>query len=482
MKMKKKWITLLAAAIMAFGMVSCGRSEEEKADTKQETSLQKSAEEESVGVTDEKEGVFWETKAVAPPSFGDISVREQEIVDGVSVKITKTPLDYNFDEIEQKLRANTFIADNYKLQKEVCENIKNAESYEEGDFHDYSFSRSICGERLDNMEEKDYYSDFSFTVTTDYANFDNICRVSVYFSGVPEESGIQEGIYSVLKDALGEEAAEYLTYGESEEAKDYELEEYVEYKDSAWYYFARAMEKDKQEGTWDISFAIRLDNLGYVNKFTCFDNDETPMLQGAKYDLKTLTEGNVSGWNLERFGSDMPEYTSIDMGSKFIRNKLQPVRYTEKVTDDGVTTYELFMFGYEQGLLDVPAYECPGIDISYTITEREVSIHSIDVCFEGENIGANIDNSNAEAFYKKVFSVMKEQIILMCPCLNPEEIDFNNLWNVTDSKEIDFDNMRETKNWRTVIPVTYLGKECDCTVSISLSDSCGKWRVEIESK
>lgn len=492
--MKKKLFAALLTMIMATCIAACSGKGDVSTNTESGTAAlesdKKDAGKQSSGKKEDsekeeqskKDGVFWETKEVAAPSFSNISVREQEIVEGVSVRITKTPLDFDFHEIETRLRANSFIKDNYKLQTRTREGIDEAESYKEGDFHDYSFSRSICGESLDNTEDKAYYGDFSFVITTDYANYDNTYLVSVSFDNIPEESGMQEGIYSVLKDALGEDVAEYLTYQETEKAKNKGLEEYIEYPEKAKYYFQREMKRGSEDGTWNISFVIRVDNAGVLNEFRCYDGGITPMLQNAKYNLSTLTEGSLSNWNLQQFSNDIPEYTGIDMGSAFIRNKLEPIRYTEAVADDGTITYDLFMFGYVHGLTDVPAFNCPGIDVSYSIDERDNAITSLKVCFEGENIGANIDNSDPEAFYKRVFSIMKEQIALVCPCLNPDEIDFNKMWDVSDANIIDFDNMKEVLDWKEEFPVTYLGEECECRVTISLSDIYGKWSVTLKSK
>ncbi len=465
--MKKKIVTMILFVTMICGMAACGQKEEtslntEKEDTTVGNNVQGETDKDNdrTATTDKENNSLWVTRTVEPPSLGEIFVKDYEIISGVSVKISTSPFDYDFDEIEKKLRANSFIADNYKLETELWEDIQNAQTYNEGDFHDYVFCQSINGESKDNQGGREIYADFDFTLSTDYAYFDNINAVSVSFKDILlEENGVQENIYSVLRDTLGEEVAEYLVYAQAEDENDMDFSEYVTTEGDSLYYFTRKI-TEFSDGC-QIEFYMKA--VETQNGFVCVNQGKTPMLQDAKYNLNILTEGNVSGWNIKEFSQDMPEYTSIDVGVEFIRNRLGWTRYSEAVSDDNTSTYELFAFEYEQGLYDVAAYDCPSIEITYTISERDDDITYLNVIFEGES-GAYFDSSDKEAFHEKVFSILKEQITLLCPCLDPEVLNY--------------ENFQEKNTWSTTIPVTYLGKECECYISIELRKTVAEWKVE----
>ena len=191
------------------------------------------------------------------------------------------------------------------------------------------------------------------------------------------------------------------------------------------------------------------------------------MLDSAKYDLGFFTEGNVSGWDLSHFSSDMPEYTAIDVGNAFIRNKMDLAAYSETLSDDGVVTYSLFSLEYKQGLADVPGFVCPSIDMEYTVSERDDQMISLAFRFSGKNIGRQFNDLSAAEMGERVLPIMKEQINLMCPWL--------------DLEEIGYDQLEGGKRLWVDIPVTCLGMECECIVDIEITAKSGKWAVNVKS-
>lgn len=412
------------------------------------------------------EEFFWETRALEPPAFEEMSVHEQQIVEGVSVKIATPSIGNDFDYIEQAIRANSFITDRYSLNRGISDNVSEAQSYQEGDFHNYILNRFISGKFLNS--EEDFYDDFYFRTMTDYALYDNTHAFSIDFYAIPWEDGLQENIYGLLADTLGQEYAEYLVYAETEGTKNHGLEEYIKLPDGVCYELKRKLkENTRVDGAWDITFVFRVDYPGFRNEFTCYDGGMKPLLEDAKYDLEFFTEGNVSGWDLAHFSSDMPEYMAIEVGNPFIRNSVDLVTYTESLTDDGETNYSLFTIEYRQGLADVPGFECPSVDMEYNVSERDGEMVSLKFHFQGKNIGQQFNNLNAAQMGDKVLPIMREQISLMCPWLDLEEIGYDQL---TGGDRL----------W-VEIPVTCLGMECECTVTVETSESMGEWGVRVRS-
>lgn len=409
------------------------------------------------------EEFVWKTREVEPPSFGEMWVHEEEIVEGVSVKIATPPIGYDFDDIEQAIRANSFITDHYKLRQYVGEVVSEAESYQEGDFHDYTLNQSVQGEFWDSGEE--YYDKFMFRAATNYAKYDNVYSYYIRFEDLPWEDGLQENLCGLLTETLGEEYAGYLVYAETEGAKNHGLEEYIKLSGGVTYLLERKMKE--KEGAWDLEFTLEVNYPGFMNTFKCYDGGMTPMLDSAKYDLGFFTEGNVSGWDLSHFSSDMPEYTAIDVGNAFIRNTMDLAAYSETLSDDGVVTYSLFSLEYKQGLADVPGFVCPSIDMEYTVSERDDQMISLAFRFSGKNIGRQFNDLNAAEMGEKVLPIMKEQINLMCPWL--------------DLEEIGYDQLEGGKRLWVDIPVTCLGMECECIVDIEITAKSGKWAVNVKS-
>lgn len=381
----------------------------------------------------------------------------------MTVKIATPPLGYDFDDIEQAIMANSFITDHYRLRQKVGETVSEAESYQEGDFHDYTLNQSVQGALLERGEE--YYNDFLFRAATNYAKYDNVYSYYIRFEAIPWEDGLQENLYGLLTETLGEEYAEYLVYAETEGAKNHGLEEYIKASGGVSYLLERKMKE--KEGEWDIEFTLQVDYPGFMNSFKCYDGGMTPMLDNAKYDLGFFTEGNVSGWDLAHFSSDMPEYTAIEVGNAFIRNTLDLATYSETLSDDGMITYNLYSLEYKQGLADVPAFECPSIDMEYTISELDDEIVSLAFRFDGKNIGQQFNDLNAAEMGDRVIPIMREQISLMCPWLNLEEIGYDQL-------------VGGNRLWVN-IPVTCLGVECECIVDIEVTANSGEWAVHVKS-
>lgn len=454
------FIALLGALLLS----ACGDSPGQEAGV-QGTAVQGTAVQ---GTADRgaEDGFFWKTRELEPPSFGEMAVREQVIVEGVSVKIATPPFDYDFEEMEQVIRASSFITDRYNLQRMAQDGIYNAESYQEGDFHDYRLHRSIRGEWKTSTEDI-YYNDFVFDTGIDYENYDGINSVYIGFEGIPWEEGLQENIYTLVAEVFGQEPAEYLVYAETEGAKNHGLEEYVKLPSTVCYYFERKMKEGRQDGTWNIEFTMRVDYPGYINEFKCYDGGMATMLENTKYDMSFFSEGNISGWDIEHFSSDMPEYMAIDVGSKYIRNSVDLIVYSESVSDDGVNKYNLFNLEYRQGLEDVPGFECPTVDMEYTVEEREDSIISLRIRFSGANVGQHFNDLNATELADRVLPIMREQISLMCP------------W--VDLEAIGYDQLTEAGSLWVNVPINCLGLECDCVVSVDMTATAGEWMVDVHS-
>ncbi len=481
--MKKKLVIVLLTVAMGVSLIACGGAAETTNDTKQENVAETSSvtKQESVAVESTKESgyetgttisedAFWKTREMVQPSLEDVSVRSVSIEDVLTIKIATTPFNFDIDEIEQKLRVNSFITDRFNLSREKRETIYSAESYTEGDFHDYVYTDAING----RLEGEDTTQDFYVSLTTDYSTYDNVNYASVYINNMPEAADTQENIRMVLKDIFGEEVAEYLVYGPSDpdaNARDkYNMEAVIESSGGNKYLLERDLEKNDHnvltsiEGTWKMTFSVRVSEPGFSNltTFAYYDGKKVPMAHSAKYNMSDITEGGVSDINLNNFSQMFPEYTRVDIGSKFIRNDLTMFSYNEEILSDGAIEYCLDITGLVNQLADVPGYQQPKLDVSYTLREKDDALYYVDVSFKGSNIYRHVEEIDNE----KLLNSMKEQVSVLMPNIDLSETVY--------SEGVTSYNIENT--------FTYMGVTCEYKISFNLNHNNGDWSISIDSK
>lgn len=484
--MKNKILCLLCGMMLAVGLTACGDKNttevmKESTNSKATQENTQEGEEQPVKEPESKEPEvkldkdgnidYWIVKKMEPPEIPTITnVREVSIRDGVTVKIGMTPIDYDFQEIEHTLRNNDFLKENYDLAVERDEYFDTF-SDEYGDFWSCYFTDYVKGSYKGTRDNgAGLMQDFYYSIGRDTESYDNYSSVEVVFKKVKVTEDLQEQIYGILKDTLGQKIGEFMVYGgaKDDDYDDYEI--LIEAKDEEKeqidkYYIQREVDIDLKEMTADISFIYKVANPHYYNRFWYYDGDYVSRLSESPYNMSAITNGGLSDFNMEEFKEYASEYMNIVGDKDYIQTYLSIPWYDERTDDWGGKRYKfwgLFRQGYS--IYNDFNKDEPALSVQYVIYELNDDIHTIDLEFSGEVPDFTTENKEDESYKRQVLDIMRQQMAMVVPGVDVSRITYENIQNAKNASV------------KIEVPYTLLGKECKCAIIV---DDYEEWEVDI---
>lgn len=481
--MKRKVVSTIGCLVLAFNLSACGGTGEventvgeknsqavEAVDAKEQESAKADKETGATGAdskTEDNQNAVWETRMIADPILPEITTEKYMVTEGVEVILGTSPFNYNIEDIKTALNENEFLKEYYNLALERGESFS-GETYEQGDFFSATVREEVCGDKKNGYQSSyDYYTDFTFSLLHSTSRFTNPSSIYVKFYEIEDMPDVQEKVYSVLEDALGQELAEYLVYAKQEETEtstSYNLERTFE-SEGTTYGAKRKVEQDR-DGEWTIQFDLYVENASFEKGFEYCDGGYQPLIENAKYNVSAITNGGISDFDIRNFKYYAPEYMNIYTGGNYSRTVLSLGSYAERRDDDGGRSYDMSV-STEQGYYDISSILCPEFDVDYTIYEEgDGSISYIDIWCTGTGLYHKLlDRTDETAYYKQVTDILKAQVATVVPTVDLSDITYENL--VANNYEM-----------RKETTVEVLGVICECEIVISLNNN--EWDVNID--
>lgn len=466
--MKKSII--IASLALVLSLAGCGQDAAKSPATQPEGTQQESGQSESrqdeasagTEVESQEKLEKWVTKEMEDPAIPNTAIRMVNIVEGLDIGVGTTPFDYDFAEIEQALRANAYISQNYDLRIEDREDFR-GEAYAEGEFFKCIKTQKITGTRRgEDRARFEEYEDFWFEVKWDFSEYDNISSITMGFKDVEPIPQLQEEMYQILKDTLGEELAEYMVYAYQEEGKHDGMEKYIVTDDGTYYGIKRDVSYSSKDETWDVEFSLFMNYLGVYNKFEYYHGDYVPMVKDAPYNVSALTNGGMEDFDIYNFSTFGAEYANIVNSETYTRTKLTNGVYEEHIADDGEKSYFISIMANTQ-MMDLAVLAAPSITITGEVAEKDGEITYIHVSLSGsdEDAFSALFNGSEDVALKKRLAIMKEQMDMVLPGVDLSEVTEEALEENSGRLYLD-------------TTVTVLGKECECDISVNAD---GRWSL-----
>lgn len=428
MKIKKLTLSMALVLVMASFTACAGEqlgSVTEVSDTNVTTEIANvEAQNTDVQSTETQSGskymIDWQTKDVEVLALQRLEISEVVITQDVINKVATTPFDFSVDEIKAKLAENSFVSENYVLATYKSD-VTEGDTYTEGDKFKYTITEKVCGVYKDGASfENTEYSDMYISFGRDTSKYNNFSSITIGFNQVKPDSGFQDNVYSVIKDALGEEYANYMVYGKDADVDITDavyLEDYIETSNGT-YSFVRDYSENK-DGTFNLSFELMVGDDGIKNPFAYYDGGYTSISESIPYTFDTMVNGEIGNADYKQLATLCDGYMQ-NCSESYVRTLLESITTGYLVADDGtkITEYNLVCIC---GSSDQGKALSPELDINYTIVEDANSICKIE-CSIGGTAGHISDDVEKEVAYTEIVELSKKYANYLFPELDLSDI------------------------------------------------------------
>ncbi len=420
--------------------------------------------------------VEWQTKDVKALDLKPLEINEVTITENVKIKVATTPFDFSVDEIKARLEENQFINDNYVLAM-FKGDITEGDTYSDvGNKFKYDITEKICGVyKAEATSENTDYSHMYVAFGRDTSKYDNYSSINIVFNQVKPDSNFQNGVYSIIRDALGEEYAEYMVYAKDADGKNlgqYDLidevfvEDYIQTSNGT-YLYTRSYSENK-DNTFNISFELKVSEDGIKNSFVHHEGGYTSVSESLTYTFDTMVNGEIGNSDYQQLNTLCDEYMQIGFDS-YSRTLLDNISTSYLVADNGikVTEYDLVCL---RGSADYGKLFAPELGIDYTVVENADGIHKIEYSIEG-SAGHISKSEDRDASYTKLVEVMKQRV----NCLFPE----------VDLSDVTFSAMTDELKYSKKITANVQGVELTGKVTFRVNGSAvdtytGSYKITLE--
>ena len=421
--MKVKKLTLSLALVLAMAsLTACAgeQSSSEAGDTTVTTEITDTEVQNTEMQSASRYMVDWQTKEVEVLALQPLEINEVVITQDVINKVATTPFDFSVDEIKARLAENSFVSENYVLATYKSD-VTEGDTYTEGNKFKYTITEKILGIYKDGASfENTEYSDMYISFGRDTSEYNNFSSITIGFNQVKPDSGCQDNVYSVIKDALGEEYAEYMVYGRDADvdiADAVYFEDYIETSNGT-YSFVRDYSENK-DGTFNLSFELMVSDDGIKNPFAYYDGGYTSVSESIPYTFDTMVNGEIGNADYKQLAVLCDGYMQ-NCSESYVRTLLESITAGYLVADDGtkITEYNLACIC---GSSDMGKAVSPELDINYTIVEDANGICKME-CSIGGTAGHIYDDVDKEVAYAEIVELSKKYANYLFPELDLSDI------------------------------------------------------------
>ncbi len=493
----KKFLSLFLVVVMLFSLVACGANESnttpndnpgtsqpENSDTTNPPETPDTSEPPSTDETPGSNEVVveskfdWVIRNVARPDDKIVmnvikrSILSEYLEKEYNQTLTVSNLShYNVTDIKAQLAQNDFIKNKYVLGISHDEETYHEIYTDAGLCKRYHYSDSVVGVLKDEDATTNSLNDIMIRYSGDTNDATGYTSVSALFYGVNVTKANQTDLLTVLEMCMPKDVAYYLVYAQDDDGKTISNKSLndakelgVEFQDDNHiYYLKREFYVSKyDEADNYVRFSYGISDTLFNNTYKFYDGDYKPHNDDMKY-LPAEFFGEQVG-NTDFINNPTAFFdTYFNTGSKnYSGTALQSGWYwlTHTVGDNGVNIYSVRMditgFNKDENMLT-----SPGLEMSYTVRERDGKTVAIEYLMEGTS--SHIDDSaNVTTSHKQLCeSLLKQMQLLLGRDADLSALTFDNLKVVNEQK----------REGSTTVQTTLAGLDKNINVTLSLGRS-----------
>lgn len=377
---------------------------------------------EQVETEQEKETLNWTLKEIDFTSIlPTTKVEEIVLFDKIKQKVATTPFNYDISEIKDQLSNNEFIKDNYALAQEDYEQMKGEVYTDVGAQSAYKYSKSVQGILKDNLTENTkYFNDFVFELSGDTNYYTNYKDVYIYFANIDFNTEVQQSMYSILNETIGNDFANILVYGKDLDDSDYNLNEIVDIE-GIKYKLRRTLNEDSKT----VTFSIGINSLPFHNSFSYYSGNYKSIYNDFEYPVTKIVSSKIGSTSLSEFNKFADKYMKLGTGT--YARTLFDNGYTisKKISDNGIKCYSVNIQA-KKGSSDVLKWISQELEIDYDIWENKDGMFDFDMTVEGEP-GYYSNESDEQSSYNKLINIMNSQIEMLFSDIDVSSVKYSNL-------------------------------------------------------
>lgn len=400
---------------------------------------------------------YWDYYPIESLNMPEIEYTEIEYANGMlTANIADTFFTLSVDDIKEIINnSDLHNGKNYAIYTKLTEDCIIKNFTDVGTQKRYTVRNDITAYSNENSE----YSDYSITMTTDYANYNTPNKIEVHINNITLSRDFQKEAFTFLESIFGNEIATYLTYGEDIDGKDtvgsaYGSTMYEAVKIGSTYYklqrwLTSGSEGANEDGVHFVVIVSHKDEKSKSGNQSFYNANYTSAITPSTFSLDNYILGNFGSTNTNNISTFGSEYMKHGLDEIYVKTQSEGYTYVINTNPDGSTSNSFTMTTIKNCENYINLYT-PELDISITNCVKDGELVSLEAKFQGE-IGIAPPNEGTpdysplyQPFLKKVKAILGEN---------------------TDLSEITLEKFLSEEG--ISFEAIYLGKPCDVTLNYS---------------
>lgn len=352
--------------------------------------------------------------------------------DGSTLQIVAPSVTYSYNDMARFLKDNSYMSKHYTLSETSRDQNSYASFGAYGQHANASVERLICGQKIENItnaNDEVLYSDILISVGQDYNTYSSPNYFSVVVNSTTITHEMQDMIYELLAEQIGEQIAEYAIYGKTldSQANECDLKDSIPTEDGRG---KLIITRVVSSGSLNIEIDFQDNNEFDESRYAYYDRGYKPVYNESRLTLADIFTGDFGGNDpsddikfFDKFmsgggRSDEPFIQTVKNHINIISNEGTNKMHRNYKFDVDLTK------GCNMDFADAPFFKC---DITAYFDSRSNNNH---ISGTGEFIAGytGVELCSEEEAFNELIEAARDKIRCLFPSVDISDMRYENFY------------------------------------------------------
>lgn len=246
---------------------------------------------------DDGETQGWELRDILLYSVKNSMYVDAAAPDGSALQIVAPSVTYSYHDMVRFLNDNSYMSKHYTLSEASRDQNNYASFGAYGQHANASIEKLVCGQKIENItntNDEVLYSDILISIGQEYNTYSSPNYFSVVVNSATITHELQDMLYELLSQQIGEQIAEYAIYGKTldSQANEYDLKDSIPTEDGRG---KLIIERTVSSGSLNIGIDFQDNNEFDESRYAYYDHGYKPVYNESRLTLADIFKGDFGG-------------------------------------------------------------------------------------------------------------------------------------------------------------------------------------------